>query len=1039
MYYRVINPKWLLVFIIGLILLSIFPQGSITAETNQESNDLVENKSLIENQIQSDEAEQRVVITFNEFIDKSIIKGKIEREYSHVFSVSATIPADEVEQLKKNPSIKSIEPDFELFSVDQVMDWGDSVVNAIDALDSDFTDAGIKVAVLDSGISVEHDDLVVTGGVSFVDYSASYDDDFGHGTNVARIIGGKNNDTGVIGVAPDVSIFSVKVLDMTGRGYLSDIIAGIDWSIENHMDIINMSFSTPVDSPALKLAVDEAYSSGLVLVAADGNASMMDGQGITAQYPAKYDSVIAGGTVTQNIQRESFSSTTAPFVSGTLAKLKEEFPSYTNDELLNVLSRCAADVEQTGWHSLSEVGLTYSPCSNSTGNSRVNEGTVTDQVYGDSLIHSVANVSSTGPSVISRIYSGFQYTIGDDTSNWPSLVNAKSIAIDPNYGTPNRYVLYSDNTVKALIKSGFQYTLVDDTSNWPSLINAKAITINPNFGKIIRYVLYNDNTVKAMMPQGGLGYVIVDDTSNWPSLVNAKSIAIDHNFGTPNRYVLYNDNTVKGRVYTSLGYNIVDDTSNWPNLQNARSISIWGNSEDWAYLKYYVGNLDLSPTISIASHSSQTVYKNSAGNTFTITGTVTDGDNDNVTVSATVGGVTKTQTFSNTLTPQSWSLQWNVDTDNIPAGTYTNITVTAQDSLWGNATAIYTGTILVNSVPNIPSALIPGSSSSSTPALMSGESPVLRWTFSDPDTGDVQGGYQVQIYNESGTVLVKDSGWVNSSLSNYTIPANLLTRGTKYRWRVAVKDNKGGISAFSSPVYFKLNNLPNLAITSYTNGQQVPDNVLTFTWTYSDADGQVQAKYRIQGSKDNWATIGYDSGEVASTATTKSTIPLPDGTWNFKILVHDSMEWSVAAIRTNLIVPDVANDNIPPTAPKNLIIKGRTSATITLQWIASTDNIAVASYEIYNGNSVIGSVGGETTEFTVSNVETNTIYTFFVKAKDANENISLASNSLKFIKPSGSIQYHYDNRGRLESVEIPGGTTIDFQMDDNGNRTDVSY
>ncbi|MDI4649592.1 hypothetical protein [Cohnella hashimotonis] len=217
-----------------------------------------------------------------------------------------------------------------------------------------------------------------------------------------------------------------------------------------------------------------------------------------------------------------------------------------------------------------------------------------------------------------------------------------------------------------------------------------------------------------------------------------------------------------------------------------------------------------------------------------------------------------------------------------------------------------TFTIKHNTVPNAPTALNPGSTNSATPTLVGTTTPALNWTFSDPDVGDTQGQYEVLIYN--GTTLIRDSGWVSSSVASYTVPTSTLSRNGTYNWQVRTKDNKGAISALSAKYYIKVNNVPTVNVTSYTNGQQVTDNVLTFTWTYSDADGQAQSNYQIQGSQDNWTTVAYNSGALSGNATSFTTPPLASGNWSFRITAKDGLEWSAAATRS-LVLPNAYEPN----------------------------------------------------------------------------------------------------------------------------------
>ncbi len=158
------------------------------------------------------------------------------------------------------------------------------------------TGAGIGVAVIDSGITPWHDDLTnrrsstsypwgnqrVSAFVDFVNgHTAPYDDE-GHGTHVAGIIAGNGYDSlgQKAGVAPDASLVSLKVLDATGGGTISNILAAFDWILANHTQynirVVNMSVGAGIHesywTDPLTLAAKRLVDAGVVVVAAAGNA-----------------------------------------------------------------------------------------------------------------------------------------------------------------------------------------------------------------------------------------------------------------------------------------------------------------------------------------------------------------------------------------------------------------------------------------------------------------------------------------------------------------------------------------------------------------------------------------------------------------------------------------------------------------------------------------------------------------------------------------------------------------------------------------------
>lgn len=151
--------------------------------------------------------------------------------------------------------------------------------------------AGVKVAIIDTGIDVDNTDLNVVGGVSFIE-GTTYDDDNGHGTALAGIIGAKANDSGLVGIAPPgAELYAVKALDNNGTGYYSDVIKALEWCTENRMDIVVMSFGADEYSGILHEAVQTFYLQDGLMVAAAGNTDS------SVQYPAAYSEVMAVGAV----------------------------------------------------------------------------------------------------------------------------------------------------------------------------------------------------------------------------------------------------------------------------------------------------------------------------------------------------------------------------------------------------------------------------------------------------------------------------------------------------------------------------------------------------------------------------------------------------------------------------------------------------------------------------------------------------------------------------------------------------------------------
>jgi subtilisin len=123
---------------------------------------------------------------------------------------------------------------------------------------------------------------------------------------VAGILAALDNNTAAVGVAPEVELYAVKVLNQNGAGVMSLILSGIEWALDNNMQVINMSFGGILEWPlAVRMALDTANQAGIVLVAGAGNAGDQD----VIYSPARYEPVIAIGATDQQNARAAFSST----------------------------------------------------------------------------------------------------------------------------------------------------------------------------------------------------------------------------------------------------------------------------------------------------------------------------------------------------------------------------------------------------------------------------------------------------------------------------------------------------------------------------------------------------------------------------------------------------------------------------------------------------------------------------------------------------------------------------------------------------------
>jgi subtilisin len=240
--------------------------------------------------------------------------GEVKHTFRIVHAIAARLPEHAVDALRRNPRISIVEPDVRMFAVDAELDntWGVKRIGAGEPHAGGFRGNGVKVAVIDSGIDYNHPDLAANyaGGYDFVNNDADPFDDNQHGTHVAGTIAARDDDAGVIGVAPEARLYALKVLGANGSGSFSDVIAALQWAVDNGIQVTNMSFGSSQDPGSLvRNAFDNAAAAGILHIAAAGNSGTCTGTGENMLFPARYASVVAVAAVNSSDARPCFSST----------------------------------------------------------------------------------------------------------------------------------------------------------------------------------------------------------------------------------------------------------------------------------------------------------------------------------------------------------------------------------------------------------------------------------------------------------------------------------------------------------------------------------------------------------------------------------------------------------------------------------------------------------------------------------------------------------------------------------------------------------
>jgi len=407
------------IFFAFLICNIIFLSNNLRAEPIKEAS-IIDPKTNRKVSVVAGE----ILVKFKPEVEKETIdkiNKKFEVEIKKELRIKNTYrlnvpPAKTInEMLKKyreDPNVEYAEPNYIRKAFRDPNDplypggqqWGIDKIQAPQAWDTETGKASVVIAILDTGVDYDHEDLAGnmwddgsgSCGYDFVNNDNDPDDDFppSHGTHCAGIAAAvTNNAKGIAGVSWKSKIMAVKVLDDTGSGTLAWELNGINYAVNKNADIISMSFGTdtypPIPSDIERDAINDAYNKGCLLVAASGN----DNQPYVA-YPAAYDNVIAVGATDENDNRcdpgdwslgygsnygdeldvmapgnniwstlignaygqLDGTSMATPFVSGLAALIWSHNSTLTNVDVGDTIISSAKDIGSSGWDKYTGYG-----------------------------------------------------------------------------------------------------------------------------------------------------------------------------------------------------------------------------------------------------------------------------------------------------------------------------------------------------------------------------------------------------------------------------------------------------------------------------------------------------------------------------------------------------------------------------------------------------------------------------------------------------------------------------------------------------------
>lgn len=367
--------------------------------------------------------------------------------------------------------------------------WGPKKIYTPEAWDYQKGSTTVAVAILDTGVDYNHEDLAgrVYQGYDFVnnDSDPMDDDSFSHGTHVAGIAGAiMNNSRGIAGVAQS-NIFAVKVCNSNGtcRYWAA---SGIRYAANNSAKIISMSFGWTEDRADVKDATDYAWNKGSLLVAASGN----DGNP-QIEYPANYTTVIAVGATDSNDQRASFSnygtnlelvapgvdinstlrnnsygnksgtSMATPHVSGVAALIWSQNPSFNNDKVREVLRNTIVDLGTAGRDIYYGYGKVNAYGAVTKGKLLTSQsGTITSSGGNNQY-----SINIPAPSTVNVVMAGNENADFDLYAKWgsPPTTSSYDAKSDSSYSL-EYFPIKGSGTLYVMVKS------YSGTGNWKSWV-----------------------------------------------------------------------------------------------------------------------------------------------------------------------------------------------------------------------------------------------------------------------------------------------------------------------------------------------------------------------------------------------------------------------------------------------------------------------------------------------------------------------------------------------------------------------------------------
>jgi subtilisin len=286
----------------GLVGTGLVGSGTAVAQENDGGIDVPNGELLVNVGYENTEGKREALDVAEEVV----------REFREIPAITIEAKSAELDELLESDDVRYVEVSDRVQTTQQTVPWGIERVGARTVHERGELGTNGSIAVIDTGIDSTHEDLAANlgEGIAIVECVGEcdqpWDDDRGHGTRVAGVAGALDNDVGVVGVAPDVRLHAVKVLNEFGVGWDFDVAAGIEWTARHGIDVGNLSLGTPSLRRIVGDAVEYAYGEGVLLVGSAGNRGPGEDN---VSWPAAFEEVVAVGATSEDDSLAWFSST----------------------------------------------------------------------------------------------------------------------------------------------------------------------------------------------------------------------------------------------------------------------------------------------------------------------------------------------------------------------------------------------------------------------------------------------------------------------------------------------------------------------------------------------------------------------------------------------------------------------------------------------------------------------------------------------------------------------------------------------------------